>query len=303
MGRAEVIIVDNGSRALPRGGRRGASPGCGWSRRRSPGPGPARNRGVGAGPRASPRLRRRRLPGGADWLPTILARFAADPALELLGGDIRVLPEVPGDPTPAEAYECRLRLPPALYIERQGFSVTANLAVRRAVFDGGRPLRRHRDGRGQRLGPPRDRDGCPHPLRAGHGGLSPGAARRWPSSTPSGTATSATTIHAQAQGRGWPDEVGAAGLRAGRLGAGRRSRGSPAPTGSPASAPGGGPSSAWRRCAATAPGRCSRRSAPPPAAATSNGTATEPQRHGRPMHRPRAASRVGRRAFRSASTT
>ena len=100
-----------------------------------PGPGPARNRGVA--------WRARRLVActdadcrvARDWLPTILARFAADPALEVLGGDIRMLTEVPGDPTPAEAFECLYAYNQRDYIERQGFSVTANLAFRRAAFD------------------------------------------------------------------------------------------------------------------------------------------------------------------------
>ena len=46
-----------------------------------------------------------------------------------------MLTEVPGDPTPAEAYECVYAYNQRDYIERQGFSVTANLAFRREVFD------------------------------------------------------------------------------------------------------------------------------------------------------------------------
>ena len=133
MGRAEVIIVDNGSRPLPqaivdrfpgRAAGRGDGPG--------PGPRPQPRRGAGAGGilvfadadcRVAP-----------DWLPTILARFAADPGLAALGGDIRVFPAVPGRPTPAEAYEAVYAFRQQLYIERQGYSVTANMAVRRAVF-------------------------------------------------------------------------------------------------------------------------------------------------------------------------
>ena len=65
----------------------------------------------------------------------ILARFAADPDLAALGGDIRVYPADPGRPAPAEAYEAVYAFRQQLYIERQGYSVTANIAVRRSVFD------------------------------------------------------------------------------------------------------------------------------------------------------------------------
>jgi GT2 family glycosyltransferase len=134
MGRAEVIVIDNGSRALPHAAIAGF-PGVRLAEEAGPGPGPARNRGISlarapiiactdADCRVTP-----------DWLPTILARFAADPGLEVLGGDIRMLTAVPGDPTPAEAYECVYAYNQHDYIERRGFSVTANLAFRREVFD------------------------------------------------------------------------------------------------------------------------------------------------------------------------
>ena len=40
-----------------------------------------------------------------------------------------------GNPAPAEAYEAVYAFRQRLYIERQGFSVTANMAVRRSVFE------------------------------------------------------------------------------------------------------------------------------------------------------------------------
>ena len=126
-----------------------------------------------------------------DWLPTILARFAADPGLQVLGGDIRMLTEVPGDPTQAEAYECVYAYRQRDYIERQGFSVTANLAFRREVFD--------------RVGPFAG-IAVAEDMDWGHRATAMGIrtatrrrwwfttrrAARWPSSAPSGTATSAT---------------------------------------------------------------------------------------------------------------
>jgi GT2 family glycosyltransferase len=134
MGRAEVIVVDNGSRALPHAAIAGF-PGVRLAEEAVPGPGPARNRGIAlarapiiACTDADCRVAR-------DWLPVVLGRFAADPGLEVLGGDIRMLTEVPGDPTTAEAFECLYAYNQRDYIERQGFSVTANLAFRRPAFD------------------------------------------------------------------------------------------------------------------------------------------------------------------------
>lgn len=134
MSRAEVIIVDNGSRSLPEavvapwpGVRLVAEP--------TPGPGPARNRGVALSRAPVIAFADADCRVAKDWLPAILARFAADPHLAALGGDIRVFPAVPGRPVPAEAYEAVYAFRQRLYIETQGYSVTANLAVRRSVFE------------------------------------------------------------------------------------------------------------------------------------------------------------------------
>lgn len=134
MGRAEVIVVDNGSRTLPCAVV-AEYPEVALTEEAIPGPGPARNRGVA--------LARARLLAftdadcrvARDWLPAILARFKADPDLAILGGDIRIFAADPARPNLAEAYECVYAFPQRDYIARQGFSVTANLATRRAVFD------------------------------------------------------------------------------------------------------------------------------------------------------------------------
>jgi glycosyltransferase involved in cell wall biosynthesis len=133
MGRAEVIVVDNGSRALPRAVV-ADYPQVLLAEEATPGPGPARNRGVA--------LARARLLAftdadcrvARDWVPAILARFR-DPGLAILGGDIRIFAQDPGRPNLAEAYECVYAFPQHAYITRQGFSVTANLATRREVYD------------------------------------------------------------------------------------------------------------------------------------------------------------------------
>lgn len=134
MGRAEVIVVDNGSRALPRAVVAGF-PGVRLAEEPTPGPGPARNRGVA--------LSRAPVLAFTDgdcrvdpaWLATILRHFAGDPGLAILGGDMRLTLAEPGNPTPVEAFECVYAFPQTLYIFKKGYSVTANMAVRRRVFD------------------------------------------------------------------------------------------------------------------------------------------------------------------------
>ena len=133
MTRAEIIVVDNGSREPPAGlvaGFRGAR----LVGERTPGPGPARNRGAALA--AAPILAFTDSdcipePG---WVAAILARFAAEPATGIIGGDVRVFAADPGRPTPAEAYDLIYAFRQRTHIARRRFSVTANLAVRREVF-------------------------------------------------------------------------------------------------------------------------------------------------------------------------
>ena len=133
MRRAEVIVVDNGSRVLPTEVV-ARFPGVRLAEEATPGPGPTRNRGVALARGAILAFADADCRVERDWLARILARFA-DPDLAIIGGDIRIYAQDPGRPTPAEAYECVYAFPQAAYIARQKFSVTANLATRRRVFD------------------------------------------------------------------------------------------------------------------------------------------------------------------------
>ena len=133
MGRAEVIVVDNGSRALPRDAV-AAFPGVILATESEPGPGHARNRGVALARAPLVAFTNSDCTVAPDWLKVVLARFA-DPALEILGGEIHMTTEVAGDPNPAEAFDCVYGYDQRDYIERQGFSVTANMAARRRLFE------------------------------------------------------------------------------------------------------------------------------------------------------------------------
>jgi GT2 family glycosyltransferase len=134
MRQAEIIVIDNGSAEPPRAVVE-AFPGTRLATEATPGPGPARNRGV--------TLARAPVVAFTDadclpdrgWVAAILARFAADPGLAILGGDLRVVIDIPGRPNMAEAYDMLYGFRQRLNIAWRHFSATANLATRRAVLD------------------------------------------------------------------------------------------------------------------------------------------------------------------------
>jgi GT2 family glycosyltransferase len=128
----ETVVVDNGSPVLPEEVC-GTHPGTRLLVERTPGPGPARSRGaaeargeiiafVDADCRPAP-----------GWIAAI-ARAFDDPAIEIVGGDVRIAPADPGRMTVVEAYESVYGYRMKLYIERDRYAATCNMAVRRAVF-------------------------------------------------------------------------------------------------------------------------------------------------------------------------
>ncbi len=130
----EVIVVDNGSASKPE------TVVALHSRARllcevTPGPGPARNAGVhdaighiiafiDADCRAHP-----------DWLSVALQFISVAPTSTVLGGDVRIWHEGEQRYTAIEAYESVFAYLFKRYIERQGFSGTGNLVMRRRDFD------------------------------------------------------------------------------------------------------------------------------------------------------------------------
>jgi glycosyltransferase involved in cell wall biosynthesis len=133
-GRAEIVVVDNGS-AEPPGAVVARFPGVRLAIEPVPGPGPARNRGVAE--TTAPILAFTDADCLVDrrWAAMILERFAAEPDLAILGGDVRVRAAEPGHPTAAEAYDLVYAFPQRRYIERKHFSGGGNLAMRRTVFE------------------------------------------------------------------------------------------------------------------------------------------------------------------------
>lgn len=130
----EVIVVDNGSTPVPEdvvarfeGVRLEQEP--------EPGPGLARNRGAAVARGEILAFIDADCRAAADWLK-VIARTLNDPEGSLVvGGDVRIAFKYPDHPTMLEAYEAVFAYRQKEYIEKQGFSGTGNLAVRRKDFE------------------------------------------------------------------------------------------------------------------------------------------------------------------------
>ncbi len=154
-GAVEIIVVDNGSRQ-PLNAVAKQFPDVRFLEQREPGPGLARNVGVAA--------------ASADILLFIDADCRAHPqwisraikaltSAEVIGGDVQIDIVDLAHPTALEGYESVFAYRQSLYITREGFSGTGNLAMTRRIFDavgpfGGIGIAEDRDWgqRAQRLG-------------------------------------------------------------------------------------------------------------------------------------------------------
>ncbi|HET9067957.1 MAG TPA: glycosyltransferase family A protein [Amaricoccus sp.] len=131
--RFEVIIVDNGSQHLPEA-EVARFPFARLVVEPTPGPGPARNRGVALA--AAPVIAFLDSDCIADpgWLAALLAAFAAHPETTILGGKVVIFAAGPR-PNVAEAFDLVYGIRQEVTIARHRFAATANLAVRREVFE------------------------------------------------------------------------------------------------------------------------------------------------------------------------
>lgn len=132
--RVEIIVVDNGSK-IPPVDVVARFPQVRLVHETTPGPGPARN--LGAAMTTAPILAFTDSDCLPDpgWTAAILDRFAQDPGLEVLGGDIQITVARPGQPNPAEAFELLYGFRQDFQIRRHRFSASANLAMRRPIFE------------------------------------------------------------------------------------------------------------------------------------------------------------------------
>jgi glycosyltransferase involved in cell wall biosynthesis len=129
--RFEIIVVDNGSRSLPR--EVTAAHSARLLEEPKAGPGLARNRGVEAASgdifcfidadcRAHP-----------DWL-RVASEIIHEPDRVILGGDVQIWRDDQTRFSSLEAYESLFAYMQQRYIEKNGFSGSGNLVVRRADF-------------------------------------------------------------------------------------------------------------------------------------------------------------------------
>jgi len=133
-GAAEIIVVDNGSH-VDLASLAESYPDIRFLVEPRPGPGLARNLGAAAA--------RSRLLAFVDadcivadnWLQAAVDVLDRSPKRGLVGGDIRIPLQHPPGASPIEAYESVFSFRQKLYIETKQFSVTANLAMVRGVYD------------------------------------------------------------------------------------------------------------------------------------------------------------------------
>lgn len=131
-GRAEIIVVDNGS-TLPFDAVRADFPDVRFLVEPTPGPGPARNHGVAMASADILAFTDADCRADAGWLQAAVDAIEADPARAIVGGDIAIDFVDAARPTAIEAYEAVFSFDQRSYIETKNFSVTANLAMGRAV--------------------------------------------------------------------------------------------------------------------------------------------------------------------------
>ncbi len=144
----EIIVSDNGSRA-PLPAEITARPGLRTVVAQTPGPGPARNEGVAVASGAILAFTDCDCIADPGWVAAIARHFAKPAAAPVIGGEIFIARR--GSRCDAlEAYESIFGYRQNLYIKRDRYAATCNLAMRRATFEsvggfGGLDLAEDRD--------------------------------------------------------------------------------------------------------------------------------------------------------------
>jgi glycosyltransferase involved in cell wall biosynthesis len=133
-GGVEIIVVDNGSTIGPEAVI-ARHPGVRLLHQPTPGPGPARNTGAAAARADILAFIDADCRADAGWLAAAVNAVEAGGRDGVAGGDVRIDFIDPSRLTPIEAYEAVFAYRQKLYIEKQGFSGTGNLAMHRSVFE------------------------------------------------------------------------------------------------------------------------------------------------------------------------
>lgn len=130
----EIIVVDNGSKLSCEPVTREFS-GVRMLVEAEPGPGPARNRGIAAASHAMLAFIDADCRADPGWLAAAVTALESEDSTGVVGGDVRIDAVSPAQLTPIEAYESVFAFRQRLYIARDHFSGTGNLAMRRSVFE------------------------------------------------------------------------------------------------------------------------------------------------------------------------
>jgi GT2 family glycosyltransferase len=134
MRKVEIIVVDNGSHHLP---LQVTSQFVGvlLDTELQPGPGPARNKGVSISKAPILAFIDADCIAAPNWLQTIFGIMQPESGIAIAGGKVMIGLSVPDQPSMVEAYEQVFSFRQKDYIERQGFSGTGNLTMRREIFE------------------------------------------------------------------------------------------------------------------------------------------------------------------------
>ncbi|MHA3980947.1 glycosyltransferase family 2 protein [Halovulum sp. GXIMD14794] len=130
----EAIVVDNGSHALPEAVL-AAFPFARLLTEATPGPGPARSTGARQARGELLAFIDADCIAAPDWLAVLTDYLDAHPQTGVIGGNVTIALADPALPTPVEAYESVWGYRMKLYVERDGYTATCNMATRRAVFE------------------------------------------------------------------------------------------------------------------------------------------------------------------------
>lgn len=128
----EVIVVDNGSKELPT--ELVAAHSARLLQEATPGPGPARTTGALAAKAPVLAFIDSDCFAEPGWAQAIMDHFAKPGGTPVIGGDVSIAWLEPGQPNMIEAFEAIYNYRQKMYIEKQNFSGTGNLAMPAEVF-------------------------------------------------------------------------------------------------------------------------------------------------------------------------
>jgi glycosyltransferase involved in cell wall biosynthesis len=129
----EVIVVDNGSREWPTSVCF-AFKGVRLEKEPIPGPGPARSRGASVARGQIIAFIDADCLAQPGWIRGISDYFDANPDVDIIAGDVGIARADQHRPTALEIYESVYSYRVKLYVERDNYAATGNMAVRKPVF-------------------------------------------------------------------------------------------------------------------------------------------------------------------------